>query len=98
MKKISLQAFIDTFRTFVYKKGWSIIDEKEIAHGYQLIVSDGVAKTPVALFSSGKALVQGKPSMLQIELKQWVYGTPTSLKNANEVTSTQPQLLDDYPL
>jgi ribonuclease HIII len=95
MKETSLQAIIDTFRTFVHKKGWSITEEKVIAHGYQLTVTDGIAKTPVALYSSGKALVQGKPNTLQTELKKWVYGSLARPGSRDKVPSTQLQFFDN---
>ena len=69
----NLQTVIEAFRTFVNEKGWVIIKEKEIQYGYQLIVTDGATKTPVALFSSGKMLAQGKITPLQREIKAWRY-------------------------
>ncbi len=69
----NLQAIIEAFRNFVSNRGWSISDEKEIQHGYQLTVTDGITKIPVALYSSGKALVQGKVSPLQTELTVLAY-------------------------
>ncbi|HZU03542.1 MAG TPA: ribonuclease HIII [Ktedonobacteraceae bacterium] len=68
-----LQTTVNAFREFVHSQGWTIIAEKEIAYGYQLVVTDGTAKTPVDLFTTGKALVQGKPSELQTAIKSWVY-------------------------
>jgi ribonuclease HIII len=67
-----LQETANAFREFVHNQGWSIISEREIAYGYQLVVTDGADKTPVDLFTSGKVLVQGKPSALQTALKLWV--------------------------
>src|SRR5947209_3828270 len=68
-----LQTIVNAFREFVHSQGWTIIAEKEIAYGYQLVVTDGTAKTPVVLFTTGKALVQGKPSELQTAIKAWIY-------------------------
>src|SRR5690348_4628681 len=68
-----LQTTVNAFRAFVHSQGWTIIAEREITYGYQLVVTDGTAKTPVDLFTTGKALVQGKPSELQIAIKAWVY-------------------------
>ncbi|GCE25022.1 ribonuclease HIII [Dictyobacter alpinus] len=59
------------FRQFVAQKGWTITNEKEIAYGRQLTVSDGQASVPVALYATGKTLVQGKASALQATLKVW---------------------------
>ena len=60
-------------------------------------MTDGAAKTPVDLYSCGKALVQGKPSTLQTELKKWCYGSLAQSGNIDKITSTQLQLLDDKP-
>jgi ribonuclease HIII len=66
-----LQTNIYALREFIHNNGWSIIDEKEIQSGYQLVVTDGITRVPVALFHSGKALIQGKPGELQTKLKTW---------------------------
>lgn len=59
------------FRHFIAGQGWSICDEKAIAYGYQFTVTDGQSKVPVALYATGKILVQGKASALQAVLKTW---------------------------
>src|SRR5947209_10330771 len=68
-----LQTTVNAFREFVHSQGWSISAEKELMYGYQLVVTDGSAKTPVDLFTTGKILVQGKPSGLQTAIKSRVY-------------------------
>src|SRR5438067_3272342 len=73
MNESKLQANVDALREFVESKGWSIVAEKEISYGYQLLVTDGVTRIPVDLFTTGKALIQGKPGALQTELKSWWY-------------------------
>jgi ribonuclease HIII len=73
MNESKLQANIDALREFVESQGWSIVAEKEISYGYQLLVTDGIAKVPVDLFTTGKALIQGKPGALQTEIKSWWY-------------------------
>jgi ribonuclease HIII len=78
MAEIDLHTMIDAFRAFVRSKGWSVVAEKEIAYGYQLVVTDGINKTPVDLFKSGKTLIQGKPSALQAELRSWYQVSPTA--------------------
>src|SRR2546426_8412825 len=77
MAEKDLQTIIDAFRAFVHGGGWSIVAEKEIAYGYQLMVTDGINKVPVDLFESGKTLIQGKPSVLQAELRSW-YQVPAT--------------------
>jgi ribonuclease HIII len=84
MGNVDLQAMQAAFRQFVQDRGWSIVAEKEIQSGYQISVTDGMATVPVALYKTGKALVQGKPGALQTELRAWAYGSAGS--------SIQPQL------
>ena len=71
MAESKLQANIDALRELVLSQGWTILDEKEIQSGYQLSVTDGITRIPVAFFNSGKALIQGKPGELQTRLKSW---------------------------
>ncbi len=94
MGGVNLQAMIEAFRQFVQNRGWLIAAEKEIQSGYQLTVSDGTTNIPVALYRTGKVLVQGKPGALQSELKTWTYGSPVSSQTASKNTPTQPQLID----
>jgi len=68
-----LQSNIDALRAFVNERGWRIIDEKAIQSGYQLTISDGANKIPIAFYTSGKALIQGKDSPLRSELQAWWY-------------------------
>jgi ribonuclease HIII len=71
MTESNLQATIDVLREFIRNNAWSIIDEKEIQFGYQLIITDAITRTPIALFHSGKILIQGKPGELQTQFKAW---------------------------
>ncbi|SRR6266566_1673255 len=82
MTESKLQANIDALRKFVQSQGWSIVSEKDISYGYQLLVTDGITRTPVDLFTTGKALIQGKPGELQTKLKTWWY--------SRKAPSTQP--------
>src|SRR6266702_4805443 len=85
---------IETFRQFVQNRGWLIVGEKEIQSGHQLMVTDGTANIPVALFQTGKVLVQGKPGALQSELKTWAYDSSVPPQTSSQKTPTQPQLMD----
>src|SRR6266566_5542265 len=82
MNESKLQANIGALREFVQINGWIIADEKEIQSGYRLIITDGITRTPIALFHSGKILIQGKPGELQTKLKIW--------RDERKVSSTQP--------
>ena len=74
MEETKLQQNIDALRTLVHERGWRITDEKVIQSGYQLTVSDGASKIPVALYTTGRALIQGKESPLRSELQAWWNG------------------------
>ncbi len=71
MNESKLQANIDALRELVQSKGWTILDEKEIQSGNQLLVTDGITRIPCSFFNSGKVLIQGKPGELQRQLKTW---------------------------
>lgn len=85
MNESKLRANIDTFRNFIHNHGWSIINEKEIQSAYQLVITDGKTRVPVAFFHSGKALIQGQPGELQTELKAWW--------NERKTVSVQPTVV-----
>jgi|SRR5579884_3939295 len=83
MDESKLQSNIQALREFIHSKGWTIVSEKEVQSGYQLVVTDGATRIPISLYSSGKALIQGKVSALQSELTSWWYGrTASSTRNA----------------
>lgn len=89
MEGNKLQASIDALHAFVAERGWRIVDEKAIQSGAQLIVSDGINKIPVAFYTSGKALIQGKDSSLRNELQTWWDGKKAG--SSQQVTSASVQ-------
>ena len=94
MNESKLQANIDALREFVDSQGWSIVAEKDISHGYQLLVTDGISRIPVDLFSTGKALIQGKPGILQNELKSWWYSRKAPSKQPTAPEATQSSFVE----
>ncbi len=94
MNEPKLQANIDALREFVESKGWSIVAEKEISYGYQLLVTDGITRIPVDLFTTGKALIQGKPGMLPTEIKSWWYTRNSSSTQPVASATTQSTLIE----
>ncbi|HEY6540427.1 MAG TPA: ribonuclease HIII [Ktedonobacteraceae bacterium] len=94
MDTTKLQSSIDALRTLVNERGWHIIDEKVIQSGYQLTVSDGANKIPVALFTTGKALIQGKESPLRGELQAWCYGKQPVPTHPTAPTIAQSALIE----
>lgn len=97
MVKGNLSEKIETFRKFVLSKGWSVAEEKEIAYGYQLTITNGIEKTPVGLFPSGKVLVQGKPGTLQTEIKSWYYAQRTPISQLEMIPLAQQKVQDTQP-
>lgn len=65
------EATMQSFRTFAYSQGWSIVEDKDIDYGRQIVVSDGGTKNPVCFYPSGKILVQGPKGALQSALLTW---------------------------
>jgi ribonuclease HIII len=63
---------VAAFRTFIASEQLSIYEEKEIGHGYQIVVTNGSDRVPVNFFSTGRMNVQGKASALQVALKAWI--------------------------
>lgn len=93
MEPTKLQSSIDAFRAFVQERRWRIIDEKAIQSGYQLTISDGSSKIPVALYTTGKALIQGKDSPLRSELQAWWSSKQTVPARPAAPTTTQSALI-----
>ena len=87
-----LQANIVALRELVHNKGWTILDEKEIQFGYQLRITDGITTVPIDFFTTGKALIQGKPGELQISLKSWWNERKTVA--GQSVVVTQPSFIE----
>ncbi|MEO8971835.1 MAG: ribonuclease HIII [Ktedonobacteraceae bacterium] len=72
-------------------RGWRVITQKEILHGYQIVVTDGIMRNNVDIFPSGKVLVQGQPGNLRNELLAWRAGDKNLSENMIVAAETQPQ-------
>src|SRR5215471_8980952 len=94
MNEPKLQANIDALHEFVQSNGWTILDEKEIRSGYQLKITDGITRVPVDFFTTGNALIQGKPGELQTRLKSWWNERKAVLVQPAVETATQSPLVD----
>ncbi|HZS76977.1 MAG TPA: ribonuclease HIII [Ktedonobacteraceae bacterium] len=95
MKGSTLQTNTEALRAFAQQNGWRILEEKEIQGGIQLLISDGTNKVPFVLYSTGKVLIQGKPSDLKETLLKWWYGEPllAAQPAKNEVTSKASEIV-----
>src|ERR1700694_505371 len=71
MAEKQLQTIVELFRTHIRQQNWSIIGEKSVQHGIQLLLTDGQTRTPVTCFITGNALIQGAASPLKTQLQTW---------------------------
>jgi ribonuclease HIII len=94
MNEPKLQANIDALRKFVQSNGWTILDEKEIQSGYQLKITDGITRVPIDFFTTGRALIQGKPGELQTRLKSWWNERKAVSVQPAVATTTQSTLIE----
>ncbi|HOI36452.1 MAG TPA: ribonuclease HIII [Bacillota bacterium] len=56
---------------FAVARGWEVCQDRVIQHGRQMKISDGQNHATVAIYSTGKVLVQGRRSNLTDELAAW---------------------------
>lgn len=71
MVGIQLDTVVKLFQTYSQQRNWSIIEEKPVQNGLQLLITDGEVCTPVVCFTNGNALIQGATSPLKTQLKTW---------------------------
>src|SRR5258706_1293729 len=89
MDQSKLQANLEALRAFIQSKGWTIGGEKEIQSGYQLKVTDGITRIPVEFFTTGRALIQGKPGVLRSALKSCCDARQASFPRQDVPAATQ---------
>src|SRR2546428_7890837 len=65
------EAAIQSLLEHASRKGWQLVEEKEIDFGYRVVVYDGFTRNNVDFYPSGKILVQGKQGALWDELGRW---------------------------
>lgn len=87
-----LQGTLDAFRELIQQQGWSIVAEKELQHGYQLLVTDGSTKVSIDCFTTGNALIQGQTGKLRNEIQDWWSERKAASKAQNGLNNT-PVLL-----
>lgn len=88
------KAMISSLLALAATQGWRVVAEKEIQHGYQIVVSNGKTQNNVDIFPSGKMLIQGQEGTLRSELLQWRDEWKHSPQKMLEIAHTQPALLE----
>jgi len=66
-----LDVVVEMFRAYLLNQGWSIVEEKDLQNGLQLLVTDGMTKVPIDCYTNGNALIQGPAGALKTELQTW---------------------------
>lgn len=92
MAEKPLQTIVELFRTHIRQHNWSIIGEKSVQHGIQLLLTDGQTQASVTCFTNGNAFVQGAASPLKTHLQTWwdqqkASSSPLKLEATPEKTS-----------
>lgn len=67
----SFQTTVELFRVYIQQQHWSIIEEKSVQHGLQLLLTDGRTRVSVTCFANGNAVIQGGASPLKTQLQTW---------------------------
>jgi ribonuclease HIII len=71
MAESKLQANIDAFRDFVHANGWTILEERKIQNGFQLLVTDGITRVAIDCYTNGNASIRGSAGALKTDLQNW---------------------------
>jgi ribonuclease HIII len=71
MAESKLQATIDIFRGFIQGNGWTILEERKIQNGFQLLVTDGVTRVAIDCYTNGNASIRGSAGTLKADLQNW---------------------------
>jgi ribonuclease HIII len=88
------RAMISSFLNLAASRGWPIVSEKEIQHGYQIVVTDGITRNNVDIFPSGKILAQGQEGDLRSEILLWRDKWKNPTREMLEAVATQPLLVE----
>lgn len=62
---------LSAFEKFLEVNHLQIFERKEIEYGAQIVVTDGSTRLPVNIYTSGRIIVQGKPSELKTLITEW---------------------------
>lgn len=73
------------------QEGWRIESQKDINHGRQVIVTDGIVRLPVNFYSTGRIVVQGKHCEMKTALTEWANLTQAGLSSRVATDTPAPQ-------
>ncbi|MGB9800877.1 MAG: ribonuclease HIII [Thermanaerothrix sp.] len=66
-----LNVHLSALEELLRESGLQIVERKAIPFGVQIVLTDGLSRVPLNIFTSGRISVQGKPSDLQAKLDAW---------------------------
>jgi ribonuclease HIII len=90
------KSHLDEFRKFVHDQNWQIVTEKEIDHGHQVIVTDGITRLPVNFFYTGKITPQGKPCETKTAITEWANLIQSGLVDSVDSSPISQNLISKY--
>jgi hypothetical protein len=83
----NLHAVVEAFRSYIFRRQWSILAEKALQNGMQLVVTDNKTRVTIDCYTNGNALIQGPPGILKTDLYAWWV--------QQRAQSSSPMLLED---
>lgn len=82
-----LQAVLRMFRSSILQQGWSLLEEREIQNGVQLLVTDGITSVIINCYTNGNAYIQGAAGALKTGLQNWWQQQQASHQQEKEVVA-----------
>ena len=67
----NLHAVVEAFRSYIFRRQWSILAEKALQNGMQMVVTDSKTRITVDCYTNGNALIQGPPGILRMDMQAW---------------------------
>jgi hypothetical protein len=81
---------LEAFHTLVQQRGWSLVRERAIPSGSQLVVTDQVSTVHVSFYRTGTILIQGSPGTLREALEAWKRDLDGAPLSTSSTTSAAP--------
>ncbi len=83
---------MESLRRYAEEQGWSILCERSVDHGRQVVVADGIPRVPVNLYNTGRILIQGRSCEMKAALTDWANRTHAGLSKGTVTPSRQNRI------
>ena len=80
---------LEAFHILIQQRGWSLVREKAIPSGSQLVVTDQVSTVHVSFYRTGTILIQGSSGALREALEAWKRELDGAALSPSSTTSVQ---------